>query len=152
MKPPMTTGVHVDDKAAFTVIGSGFIVDPSGIVLTNKHVVKGARKMVVQMADGRIFPVKKVNTDSEIDLASLLNRNQGAFAGSCNWEIRTRWKSAIGCLRSGARSTWNRPSVPESLAPRIDPSVRITKQNYCKRMPRSIPAVRAGHWSISMAK
>ena len=53
------------------VLGSGFIVAPTGIVLTNKHVVTETRKLVVQTADGKQFPVKQVKTDQEHDVAVL---------------------------------------------------------------------------------
>jgi serine protease Do len=53
------------------VLGSGFIVAPTGVVLTNKHVVKGTTRLVVQTADGKQFPVKKVHTDREYDAAIL---------------------------------------------------------------------------------
>src|SRR5687767_12396014 len=36
-------------------LGSGFIVDKKGIVLTNNHVVAGADEVKVQLADGRSF-------------------------------------------------------------------------------------------------
>ena len=53
------------------VLGSGFVVDPSGTVLTNKHVATAGDRLVVQMADGKQFPVKAVKTDREHDLAIL---------------------------------------------------------------------------------
>jgi serine protease Do len=117
----------VDEKAAFTVIGSGFIVDPSGIVMTNKHVVKGARKMVVQMADGRIFPVKKVKTDSDIDLAALLLETKeplpaAQLGNSERMEIGD-WVLAIGCpldmeqtVSAGIISAKNRSFCPNHQA------------------------------------
>jgi serine protease Do len=120
-------GGEVDGQAAFTVIGSGFIVDSSGIVLTNKHVVKGARKMVVQMADGRIFPVKKVKTDGEIDLASLLIECKEPLpavqlGNSDKMEIGD-WVLAIGCpldmeqtVSAGIISAKNRSFCPNHQA------------------------------------
>ena len=53
------------------VLGSGFIVAPTGVVLTNKHVVKGAARLVVQSADGKQFPVQQVSIDREYDAALL---------------------------------------------------------------------------------
>lgn len=53
------------------VLGSGFIVAPTGIVLTNKHVVEGEKSLVVQTADGKQFPVVQVRTDREQDAAIL---------------------------------------------------------------------------------
>jgi serine protease Do len=50
-------------------VGSGVIVDPSGIVLTNNHVVEGADEVTVELADGREFKAKEIKTDPESDLA-----------------------------------------------------------------------------------
>src|SRR5262249_53163657 len=49
--------------------GSGFIVDPKGVVLTNYHVVDGADQVEVVLADGRRFPSKEVKVDPKTDLA-----------------------------------------------------------------------------------
>lgn len=50
-------------------IGSGFIVDRNGILLTNAHVVKGADKVTVTLIDGRTFQGTVRGTDELMDLA-----------------------------------------------------------------------------------
>jgi serine protease Do len=49
--------------------GSGFLVDPKGVVLTNYHVVEGADSVVVQLKDGRKFTSKDIHSDPKTDLA-----------------------------------------------------------------------------------
>ncbi len=49
--------------------GSGFIVDPKGVVLTNYHVVAGATEVEVQLQDGRKFTSKDFKGDPKTDLA-----------------------------------------------------------------------------------
>lgn len=49
--------------------GSGFIIDRSGIVLTNAHVVNQADKVTVTLKDGRILEGKVTGTDPVTDLA-----------------------------------------------------------------------------------
>ncbi len=49
--------------------GSGFFVDPSGVVVTNFHVVEGADSAVVLLQDGRKFTSKNIRTDRRTDLA-----------------------------------------------------------------------------------
>jgi serine protease Do len=51
--------------------GSGFIVDPSGVVLTNNHVVDGAEQAEVRLQDGRKFIGRDIKVDPKSDLAIL---------------------------------------------------------------------------------
>jgi S1-C subfamily serine protease len=50
-------------------VGSGFIVDANGLIVTNNHVVKGATDITVTMANGKHYPGKVVGTDPGTDLA-----------------------------------------------------------------------------------
>jgi serine protease Do len=49
--------------------GSGVLVDPKGVVLTNFHVVEGADSLEVTLTDGRKFASRDVKTDFKTDLA-----------------------------------------------------------------------------------
>ena len=52
-------------------MGSGFIVDPSGYIVTNNHVVDGGQKITVKLKDGRQFKAKLIGTDQATDIALL---------------------------------------------------------------------------------
>lgn len=58
-------------KRVRTSLGSGVIVDPAGIIVTNVHVIKGADKIRVVLSDRREFDAKVVLTDKRTDLAVL---------------------------------------------------------------------------------
>lgn len=51
--------------------GSGFIIDPTGLIVTNNHVVGNADKIVVGLADGRSFPARLVGSDELTDIALI---------------------------------------------------------------------------------
>jgi serine protease Do len=54
-----------------TALGSGFIIDSSGYIVTNNHVVEDATDIHVTLNDGKDFPAKLIGADKKTDLALL---------------------------------------------------------------------------------
>lgn len=52
-------------------MGSGFIINKEGYILTNYHVIEGAKEVIVTLSDGRDVKAKVVNYDQNQDIAML---------------------------------------------------------------------------------
>jgi serine protease Do len=52
-------------------LGSGVILDPSGLIVTNHHVIEQAQEITVVLADRREFPAHVLRSDERTDLAVL---------------------------------------------------------------------------------
>lgn len=100
--------------------GSGFIVDNSGIILTNAHVVKGADTVTVTLRDGRTFTGEVRGIDEPTDLAVVKidgdNLPVAALGTSENVSVGD-WAIAVGnplgldnTVTLGIVSTLKRPS------------------------------------------
>ncbi len=65
-------GPSADPEPHVTEIaGSGFIVDSSGLIVTNRHVVDGSLDLTVILQDGTALPAKVVGTGGAVDIALL---------------------------------------------------------------------------------
>ena len=51
--------------------GSGVVVSPDGLILTNNHVIDGAKEVAISMSDGRRFGARTLGRDPDTDLAVL---------------------------------------------------------------------------------
>jgi serine protease Do len=52
-------------------VGSGFILDTSGNIVTNRHVIQGATKVTVTLNDGKEYPAKVIGKDAQTDVAGV---------------------------------------------------------------------------------
>ena len=58
-------------KRKVSSLGSGFIIDPSGIIITNNHVIEKADEITVKLSDKREYPARILGRDPKTDLAVL---------------------------------------------------------------------------------
>jgi serine protease Do len=54
-----------------SALGSGFIIRPDGLIVTNRHVVVGARTVRVRLPDAREVPARVIGSDAATDIALL---------------------------------------------------------------------------------
>jgi serine protease Do len=64
-------GPNPDRPKHVTSLGSGFIIDPSGFIVTNNHVIEDSDQITVTLNDGSSLPAKIVGRDTKTDLALL---------------------------------------------------------------------------------
>jgi serine protease Do len=60
-----------EEKKVETPLGSGVIIDPTGYIVTNEHVISVASKIIVTLSDGSTYEAKLVSSDPQNDLAVL---------------------------------------------------------------------------------
>ena len=119
--------------------GSGFIVSSDGLILTNAHVVYGAKEVTVKLSDRREFQAKVLGLDTQTDVAVLridakdlptvrLGNTQNVQVGE--------WVLAIGApfgfensVTAGVVSAKGRSLPDDSLVPFLQTDVAINPGN-----------------------
>lgn len=119
--------------------GSGFIIDPNGIILTNNHVVDGADEVTVHLTDKREFKAKVLGTDPKTDIAVIkiegkdlpvvkLGKSENVNVGE--------WVAAIGApfgldntVTAGIVSAKSRNLPDEQFVPFIQTDVAVNPGN-----------------------
>ncbi len=89
-----------EPEARVEGLGSGFIIDKRGYIVTNNHVVNGADEIKVTLSDGRELAAKLIGTDPQTDLALIKVEPKGelpsvAFGDSDRARVGD-WVVAIG--------------------------------------------------------
>ena len=68
---PGVVNIGTRNEDAKRSLGSGFVINPDGLVVTNNHVVERAQRIMVRLADGREYEAVVVGRDPATDLALL---------------------------------------------------------------------------------
>jgi serine protease Do len=132
-------GPHGSPDDADRSLGSGFVIDASGYILTNNHVVEGADEVTVRLSDRRELVAEVVGADKRSDIALLkvkadnlpvvkLGRSDDLKVGE--------WVMAIGSpfgfdhsVSVGVVSALGRSLPSESYVPFIQTDVAINPGN-----------------------
>jgi serine protease Do len=121
-------------------LGSGFVIDPSGIVITNNHVVGDANDITVIFTDGRKLKAEIVGKDPKVDIAVLRVKSDKPlkavkFGDSEKARIGD-WVMAIGnpfglggSVTAGIVSARNRDISDQSYGHYIQTDAAINKGN-----------------------
>lgn len=65
------TGYSASPLADDSYSGSGIIIDPNGYIVTNNHVIEGAKEITVKLSSGKSLKAKVIGTDPRSDLAVI---------------------------------------------------------------------------------
>lgn len=120
-------------------LGSGFIFDEDGFIMTNAHVVKGADEILVRLNDRRELEAELVGADEKTDVAVLKvdaeNLPTLELGDSSNLQVG-QWVAAIGSpfgfdhsVTSGIISAINRTLPQDVYVPFIQTDVAINPGN-----------------------
>jgi serine protease Do len=133
MPPP--SGGEFEEQS----LGSGFIIDPAGYILTNGHVVADADEVTVKLTTKREYKAKVIGTDPYTDIA-LLKINAGGLPvvrlGDPSRLDVGEWVAAIGApfgfensVTAGIVSAKGRSLPDESYVPFIQTDVAVNPGN-----------------------
>jgi len=135
-KTPNQAGPKSQEQERGT--GSGFIIDSSGFILTNAHVVDGATTIYVTLTDKREFKAKLIGSDPKTDVALVKIEASNLTKLPIGESSRVRvgeWVLAIGSpfgfdntVSAGIVSAKGR-EVNDSLTPFIQTDVAINPGN-----------------------
>ncbi|MDE2048177.1 MAG: Do family serine endopeptidase [Betaproteobacteria bacterium] len=119
--------------------GSGFIISPDGIILTNAHVVRDAKRVTVKLTDRREFEAKVLGSDPLTDVAVLKidakNLPTVTLGSARNLQVG-QWVLAIGSpfgfensASAGIVSAKGRSLPDDSYVPFIQTDVAVNPGN-----------------------
>jgi serine protease Do len=136
---PRSGGERGGREAPVFGAGSGFIVSPDGVILTNAHVVQGADEVTVKLQDRREFRAKVLGSDPRTDVAVLKIDAKGlpvAPIGKSKAVLVGEWVLAIGSpyglestVTAGVVSATGRSIQGDSNVPFIQTDVAVNPGN-----------------------
>jgi serine protease Do len=120
-------------------LGSGFIIDPNGLIMTNAHVVKDANEVTVKLTDRREYRAKVLGADPKTDIAIIKidAHNLPAVSLGSSKQLQVgEWVLAIGSpfgfdnsVTAGVVSATGRTLPTDSAVPFIQTDVAVNPGN-----------------------
>ncbi len=106
LKDYFRLGKHLKSELKEGSLGTGFIIDPSGLILSNYHVLapppryRVVDEITIHLPDGRVFPASVIGTDKKLDIALLQIKGNLPFPSVTLGDSKrlniAEWVMAIG--------------------------------------------------------
>ena len=130
-------------------LGSGFVIDPSGIIVTNNHVIDEADDIEVNFNDGSKLKAELVGRDKKVDLA-VLKVEPPKPLRPCISATATSCASATGCWRSAipsASAARSRSASSRRATATSTPGPTTTTFRPTRPSTAAIRAARSSTWT-----
>lgn len=132
-------GPRGQDRELVRGLGSGFIISPDGLIMTNAHVVRDASEVIVKLTDRREFKAKVLGFDAKTDVAVLKidAKDLPSVPLGSSRDLKVgEWVLAIGSpfgfensVTAGVVSAKGRNLPDDSLVPFIQTDVAVNPGN-----------------------
>ena len=124
--------------------GSGAIIDRSGHILTNFHVIDGARRLEVTLADGSKWPARPVGADPSNDLAVIKIDAPAEKLTSFRWAIPPNYSSARRSWSSATHSDFDR-TLTVGIVSSVGRSIRADNGRLIRGIIQTDAAINPGN-------
>ena len=136
-------------KKTYPKVGSGFIIDSSGLIVTNHHVIEGGDDILVTLQDGSEHEGKLLGADKSLDIAILQIRGDNfpfSYLGDSDDLVIGEWAIAIG-NPFGSLLQDNQPTVTVGVISAIKRQFVGTsdEERYYQNMIQTDAAINPGN-------
>jgi serine protease Do len=138
-----------DTREYYPKIGTGFLINAEGVIVTNYHVIEGGREVIVTLQDGREVPGQVIGSDKTLDIAVVKIEGSGfpyAPLGDSDNLIIGEWAIAIG-NPYGSLLQDNRPTVTVGVISAVNRQFRPSSEDgrYYQNMIQTDAAINPGN-------
>ena len=128
-------------------IGSGLIIDPEGLILTNRHLVEGASELEITLWDGRCFDARCYRLDPDMDIALLkiiASNLPAASLGSSSGLKVGQWAIACGNPFSPLLSG-STPAISVGIISGLNRNLAVEKRYFYRNLIQTDAAINLGN-------